>query len=103
MFLPTYDDDDELPETWLPCGSSNLTFSCVYEPMFFSAVWFVEARLNDKRIFKSKEYDKSISQGELRQWARALMRNKQQLFKRNGVDLDKTYVSHGGEISDFKD
>lgn len=102
FFLPTYDDDEQ-PETWLPCGSSTLTFSCVYEPMFFSAVWFVEARLNDKRVFKSVEYDKSISSGEVRQWARALIRNKQLLFKRNGVDIDKVYISYGGELSDFKD
>lgn len=97
------DEEEKEPETWPPIGSSILLINKVYEPLFFSATWFLEATIDGERYFKSIDRDYPYTDGELRQWARALIRQKQFTLKRMGVDVDKAYVWFGGNLIDLKD
>lgn len=91
------DDDDK--QTWPPIGSAKLSIEQETNALFYSATWLIRARVNGKIFAESNEVPEAVPQGEVRQWARAVIRKSRTTLQQMGVDTDTDYVMKWGGVA----
>lgn len=87
--------------TWPPPGTSTLTITDLYEPLFTSATWTITARVNGEVMVQSRPSDKPHSPSFVKRWARQFIRTRYVSLRRQGVDADNEYVKWGGSLADL--
>lgn len=96
------DDTDEHPTFQYPQpGSAMLVIHDKYEPLFTSATWTLEAKVNNDIIASSMSSNKPHSEAFIKRWSRQVIRTNSESLKRLGVDIDKIYVEMGGSLDDL--
>lgn len=100
-FYTEIDLEDE-EKTWPPVGSSVLTIEIEYKPLFISAYWVIYAKINGHIVAESDETNVPKTRGELRQWARAFIRQEKMSLRRFGVDVMHVYKQFGGIEQDIE-
>lgn len=107
--IPTlydYDEDDEKTPTAPIAGSATFIFKQTYMPLFTSATWIAQAGVRylsgvEEIFFESSEKSATLSDAEVLQWSRAVLRTNADYFRMKGVDVNKAYVEIGGRIEDL--
>lgn len=90
------DADDDAP-----IGSVTLKIEQEIDPLFFSATWTIRARIGERIVARSSEYDKPLANGYVQQWARAFIRTNKNKLKQLGVDVVCEYKAFGGAERDL--
>lgn len=98
-------DEDPPPSTKRLSGSAELVIIDRCDALFISATWTLVASTKDERgmhvIQQTEPSDVAHSASFIRRWSRSLVRMKLAELRRAGVDVEKTYVSLGGDLSDL--
>lgn len=97
----TLDYDGDRP-TWPPVGTRELVIEDKCEALFYSAVWTVQARVDDQVLARSPSTDNNHSHSYVRRWARQAIRSRYIKLRQLGVDADSEYVKFGGKPEDLR-
>jgi len=102
QFFYLNDDVEEAAETLPSVGSAKLVIKDTMEPLFISATWTIIATVNGQVIDRSTSSDKEHTQLFIARWSKHLIRMKQAMLKRLGVDVEAEYVKLGGDLDDLR-
>ena len=94
------DDDIEAMTVPVP-GSCSLKVEDKCMQLFTSAEWTLVASVGPCELSRSSTTRIAHSDLYTKRWARQLIRQNKARLVRLGVDVNATYVEHGGTLSDL--
>lgn len=97
------DSSDEEPITAPMPGTANLVVEDKCIPLFITAEWTIIAKVGQHELGRSTTSVKAHTGPFVERWTRQLIRQNKARLVRLGVDVEATYVQHGGLLKDLDD